>query len=77
MCSSEAKKSHAKNSCWANVIVALQAASRLFNSVGGRALILDNKTKHQFCDFFAAFAHHLLSFVPCRLLLARDRPALM
>jgi hypothetical protein len=77
MCSSEAKKSHAKHSCWANVIVAVQAASRLFNSAGGRALILDNNTKHQFCDCFAASAHHSLSFVPCQLLLARDRPALM
>jgi len=55
----------------------VQAASRLFNSAGGRALILDNNTKHQFCDCFAASAHHSLSFVPCQLLLARDRPALM
>jgi hypothetical protein len=40
----------------------MQAASKLFNSAGGRALFLDNAMQRQFRDCFAASAHHSLSW---------------
>jgi alkylation response protein AidB-like acyl-CoA dehydrogenase len=50
-----------RNCCYAAQI-AMQAASKLFNSAGGRALFLDNAMQRQFRDCFAASAHHSLSW---------------
>jgi alkylation response protein AidB-like acyl-CoA dehydrogenase len=50
-----------RNCCFAAQL-AIQAASRLFNSAGGRALFLDNAMQRQFRDCFAASAHHSLSW---------------
>ncbi len=50
-----------RNCCYAAQL-AMQAAHRLFNSAGGRALFMDNIMQHQFRDVFAASAHHSLSW---------------
>ena len=50
-----------RNCCYAAQL-SMQAASRLFNSAGGRALFLDNDMQRQFRDCFAASAHHSLSW---------------
>jgi 3-hydroxy-9,10-secoandrosta-1,3,5(10)-triene-9,17-dione monooxygenase len=50
-----------RNCCFAAQL-AMQAASKLFNSAGGRALFLDNDMQRQFRDCFAASAHHSLSW---------------
>lgn len=50
-----------RNCCYAAQL-AMQAAHRLFNSAGGRALYLDNDMQRQFRDCFAAAAHHSLSW---------------
>lgn len=50
-----------RNCCYAAQL-AMQAAHRLFNSAGGRALFNDNVMQTQFRDCFAASAHHSLSW---------------
>jgi hypothetical protein len=50
-----------RNCCYAAQL-AMGAASKLFNSAGGRALFLDSAMQRQFRDCFAASAHHSLSW---------------
>ena len=50
-----------RNCCYAAQL-AMQAAHRMFNCAGGRALFLDNPMQRQFRDVFAASAHHSLSW---------------
>jgi alkylation response protein AidB-like acyl-CoA dehydrogenase len=50
-----------RNCCYAAQL-AMQAAHRLFNSAGGRALFNDNVMQRQFRDCFAASAHISLSW---------------
>ena len=50
-----------RNCCYAAQL-AMQAATKLFNSAGGRALFMDNVMQRQFRDCFAASAHHSLSW---------------
>ena len=50
-----------RNCCYAAQL-AMQAATKLFNSAGGRALFVDNVMQRQFRDCFAASAHHSLSW---------------
>jgi alkylation response protein AidB-like acyl-CoA dehydrogenase len=50
-----------RNCCFAAQL-AMQAAHRMFNCAGGRALFLDNPMQRQFRDVFAASAHHSLSW---------------
>ncbi len=50
-----------RNCCYAAQL-AMQAATKLFNSAGGRALFTDNVMQRQFRDCFAASAHHSLSW---------------
>ena len=42
--------------------LAMQAAQKIFNYAGGRALFLDSPMQRQFRDCFAASAHHSLSW---------------
>jgi len=50
-----------RNCCFAAQL-AMQAASRLFNCAGGRALFTDSDMQRQFRDVYAASAHHSLSW---------------
>ncbi len=59
---SRAQQVQGKRNCCYAAQLAMQAAHRLFNSAGGRALFLDNVMQRQFRDCFAASAHHSLSW---------------
>jgi len=50
-----------RNCCYAAQL-AMQAAQKIFNSAGGRALFLDSAMQRQFRDCFGASAHHSLSW---------------
>jgi len=50
-----------RNCCYAAQL-AMQAAQKIFNYAGGRALFLDSPMQRQFRDRFAASAHHSLSW---------------
>jgi 3-hydroxy-9,10-secoandrosta-1,3,5(10)-triene-9,17-dione monooxygenase len=50
-----------RNCCYAAQL-AMQAAQKIFNYAGGRALFLDSPMQRQFRDCFAASAHHSLSW---------------
>jgi 3-hydroxy-9,10-secoandrosta-1,3,5(10)-triene-9,17-dione monooxygenase len=61
-----------RNCCFAAQL-AMQAASRLFNCAGGRALFLDSDLQRQFRDVYAASAHHSLSWDSAAMEYARHK----
>ena len=61
-----------RNCCFAAQL-AMQAASRLFNCAGGRALFLDSDLQRQFRDVYAASAHHSLSWDSAAMEYGRHR----
>lgn len=59
---SRAQQVQGKRNCCFAAQLAMQAAQKVFNAAGGRALYLDSPMQRQFRDCFAASAHHSLSW---------------